>query len=338
QTAIAKIHGVVSSKNGVIYNDPSLRIAPRGQALAQLGLTPQNIGEAVAALAQGTVATNLAGNTHLIPVRVKVKGVNPPADKLASASLYANGQTTSLGDLATVTPVRLASDVYAENGQLLLRVTGNIAGAPLSAVTSSIKSALANIQFPPGYSAEIGGEAQTQAQSFKEFVIVIGFAIVLVFAVMLATFSSFRLPLVILTTIPLSLIGVALALLLTGTPINVSSFMGLLLLVGVVVKNGILLIDVANKHGADGASVEDSLVAAGKTRLRPIVMTTLAAIGGLLPLALGIGTGAEMEKPLAIAVIGGLSTATIFTLLIIPVMYATFVGNSRPSVAAAKAA
>ena len=149
---------------------------------------------------------------------------------------------------------------------------------------------------------------------------------------MLATFRSFRLPLVILTAIPLALIGVALGLFVTGTPFNVSSFMGLLLLVGVVVKNGILLIDVANRRRAEGASVEEALVAAGKTRLRPIVMTTLAAIGGLFPLALGIGQGAEMEKPLAIAVIGGLSTATIFTLIVIPVLYAAFTGGRTPRV------
>jgi len=115
----------------------------------------------------------------------------------------------------------------------------------------------------------------------------------------------------------------------TGTPFNVSSFMGLLLLVGIVVKNGILLIDVANQRRIAGDSIEDALVAAGRTRLRPILMTAFAAIGGLLPLALGIGSGAAMEKPLAIAVIGGLSTATAFTLVVIPVLYAGFSGRER---------
>jgi len=150
---------------------------------------------------------------------------------------------------------------------------------------------------------------------------------------MLATFRSYRLPLVILTAIPLALIGVALGLFLTSTPFNVSSFMGLLLLVGVVVKNGILLIDVANRARTAGATVEEALVEAGKTRLRPIVMTTLAAIGGLIPLAIGLGQGAEMEKPLAIAVIGGLSTATIFTLVVIPVLYSALSGAISPAAA-----
>jgi len=148
---------------------------------------------------------------------------------------------------------------------------------------------------------------------------------------MLATFKSLRLPLVILTAIPLALIGVALGLFVTRTPFNVSSFMGLLLLVGIVVKNGILLIDVANKRRSEGASIEEALVAAGRTRLRPIVMTTFAAIGGLLPLALGLGAGAAMEKPLAIAVIGGLSTATAFTLIVIPVLYAGIARRRQPA-------
>ncbi len=156
---------------------------------------------------------------------------------------------------------------------------------------------------------------------------VIGIAVLLVYVVMLATFRSFRLPLVILTAIPLALIGVALALTVTRTPVNVSSYMGLLLLVGIVVKNGILLVDAANRRRLAGASVRDALLDAGRVRLRPIVMTTFAAIGGLLPLAFGIGAGAAMERPLAIAVIGGLSTATAFTLIAIPVLYAGIAGR-----------
>jgi CzcA family heavy metal efflux pump len=326
---IGNVHGVVDASSGVTYDSPSLRIAPRGPALAALGLTAGDLGDAVAALGQGTVATSLPGSQTLIPVRVRV--ANPAgADLLdAASSIYAKGATTAVGDVATLTTQRLSSDITTSNGQLQIHVTANFQGASLSAVTSGIARALHGVPLPPGYSATIGGQAESQAQSFGEFVNVIGIAIALVFAVMLATFRSFRLPLVILTAIPLALIGVALGLWITGTPVNVSSFMGLLLLVGVVVKNGILLIDAANRRRSEGASLEDALVLAGNTRLRPIVMTTLAAIGGLFPLAIGIGQGAEMEKPLAIAVIGGLSTATIFTLIVIPVLYAAFAGSGR---------
>ena len=332
---IAKVPGVVDPSSGVVYDSPSLRIAPRGGALSALGLTSADVGEAVAALGQGTIATSLPGSNALVPVRVQVASQNPAGAGLldASTSLFARGSSTAVGDVATITPVRLSSDITTQNGQTLIRVTANIAGASLSAVTDGIRAKLRGIAFPPGYAIEIGGQAQTQAQSFGEFLNVIAIAIVLVFAVMLATFRSYRLPLVILTAIPLALIGVALGLFLTSTPFNVSSFMGLLLLVGVVVKNGILLIDVANRARTAGATVEEALVEAGKTRLRPIVMTTLAAIGGLIPLAIGLGQGAEMEKPLAIAVIGGLSTATIFTLVVIPVLYSALSGAISPAAA-----
>jgi CzcA family heavy metal efflux pump len=325
--AISKVHGVVDAASGVTYDSPALRVVPRGAALAALGLTAGDLGDAVAALGQGTVATSLPGSRTLIPVRVLVAGSDAAGVLDGSTPVYAKGTTTALGSVATLTTQRLASDILTRNGQLQIRTTANFEGASLSSVTAGITQALETVPLPPGYTATIGGQAQSQSQSFGEFVTVIAIAVALVFAVMLATFRSFRLPLVILTAIPLALIGVALGLALTGTAVNVSSFMGLLLLVGVVVKNGILLIDVANRHRAEGASVEEALLAAGNTRLRPIVMTTLAAIGGLIPLVLGIGQGAEMEKPLAIAVIGGLSTATLFTLIVIPVLYAAFAGG-----------
>jgi CzcA family heavy metal efflux pump len=328
---IGNVKGVVDASSGVTYDSPSLRIAPRGPALAALGLTSGDLGDAVSALGQGTVATSLPGSQTLVPVRVLVGSAGIAGNGMLDAAtpVYAKGAAAAIGDVATLTKQPLSSDITTQNGQLQMHVTANFEGASLSSVTAGIAHVLRAIALPPGYTATIGGQALSQSQSFSEFLNVIGIAVALVFAVMLATFRSFRLPLVILTAIPLALIGVALGLFVTGTHINVSSFMGLLLLVGVVVKNGILLIDVANRRRVEGATVTDALVAAGRTRLRPIVMTTLAAIGGLFPLALGIGQGAEMERPLAIAVIGGLSTATIFTLIVIPVLYAAFAGEHR---------
>jgi multidrug efflux pump subunit AcrB len=247
--------------------------------------------------------------------------------QLGSSLLSTPAGAVPLSTVAQLQPNRLSSDITEINGQRVMLITANYGGASLSAVIAGVQKVLHATALPPGYTASIGGAYQAQQQSFREFLTVIGIAIALVYFVMLATFKSFRLPLVILTAIPLALIGVAAALFITGTPFNVSSFMGLLLLVGLIVKNGILLIDVANRRREEGAGVHDALVAAGRTRLRPIVMTTFAAIGGLLPLALGIGAGAAMEQPLAIAVIGGLSTATVFTLVVIPVLYAGIAGS-----------
>jgi CzcA family heavy metal efflux pump len=329
--AIGKVHGVVDAFDGVVYDDPSLRITPQSTRLGALGITGSDLGDALNARTQGTVAAQIPGETATIPVNVRVAGT-PGAAAIGDASLFTKGGAVALGAVARIDQPTRASDVNEENGRRIDRVTANIEGASLSAVVAGLKSALARLGLPPGYSATIGGAYETQQASFREFLGVIAIAIVLVFSVMLGTFGSFRLPLVILCAIPLALIGVAGALFLTRTPFNVSSFMGLLLLVGIVVKNGILLIDVANKRRAAGDDVTSALLAAGSTRLRPIVMTTLAAIGGLFPLALGLGSGAEMERPLAIAVIGGLSTATAFTLVLIPVLYATFIGDSRRTV------
>jgi len=332
---LGKIPGVVDAQSGIVYTSPTLRLRPSDARLASLGVTPSDFGSDVGAATGGLVATSIAGTTEQYPVRVSV--TQSQARAFGSTALLASGVPTSVGELATVSPLRLASEQNAENGQPVQRVIANLGNRSLSAVVTDVKAMIAKYPPPPGYTEIIGGQYAIQQSSFKEFASVIVVAVALVFAVMLATFRSFRLPLVILSAIPLALIGVAIALVLTRTPFNVSSFMGLLLLVGVVVKNGILLIDVANYRRRAGASVEDALVAAGRTRLRPIVMTTLAAIGGLVPLAFGIGQGSEMEKPLAIAVIGGLATATIFTLVIIPVFYAFAMGVDRPIVAEVRA-
>jgi multidrug efflux pump subunit AcrB len=313
---LSKVRGLADVFSGVNYDDPTLRVDPNGRRLASLGVSRSDFGAMVQSQMQGSVAATLpdTASSLLVPVRVES---HQGGDVIATPS-----GLQALTSIAATYRNRLSSDVTEINGQRVMIVTATLNGVDLSTAIARIREVLAETHLPPGYAASIGGAYRAQQQSFVEFLQVIGVAVVLVFFVMLATFKSYRLPLVILAAIPLALIGVALGLFLTGTPFNVSSFMGLLLLVGIVVKNGILLIDVANRRRMAGATVEDALVEAGRLRLRPIVMTTAAAIGGLLPLAFGLGSGAAMERPLAIAVIGGLSTSTAFTLIVIPVLYA----------------
>lgn len=332
---ISNVKGLTDAFSGVSYDDPTLQVRPEQHRLAQLNMSAAQLGTALAAAAQGDVATAVPGTLNQIPVRVSVAGASPD---LGNSLISTPSGAVSLASVATFQPNRLSTDISEINGQRVMLITANYGGASLSAVIEGVQKALRATPLPPGYTAKIGGAYEAQQTSFKEFLTVILIAVALVYFVMLATFKSFSLPLVILTAIPLALIGVALGLFITGTPFNVSSFMGLLLLVGLIVKNGILLIDVANRRREEGASVHDALVAAGRTRLRPIVMTTVAAIGGLLPLALGIGAGSAMEQPLAIAVIGGLSTATIFTLVVIPVLYAGIAGRRKPERASRGAA
>jgi CzcA family heavy metal efflux pump len=314
------VSGLADLFSGVEFDDPTMQVRPFSARLASLGLTRSDFADIVQAQTQGTIAAAVPSQNLLIPVRVRVDG--------ASDFLSTPGGLTGLPDVASMNAPALTTDITELNGQRMITITGTN-DTDLSSVIDGVQRVLAENPLPPGYSATIGGAYLDQQRSFHEFMIAIGVAVLLVFFIMLAAFRSFRLPLVILTAIPLALIGVACALFLTQTPFNVSSFMGLLLLVGIVVKNGILLIDVANRRRLEGASIEEALVAAGRTRLRPIVMTTFAAIGGLLPLAFGMGAGSAMEKPLAIAVIGGLSTATAFTLIVIPVLYAGIAGRRR---------
>jgi multidrug efflux pump subunit AcrB len=320
---ISKVAGVADAFSGVVLDDPTLRIAPDFARLARSGADAGQLSAALEAGSTGTVDTSLPEPSMLVPVRVMVAGM--PSGLPDSVALR-NGNL-ALGDLAATHVDRSSQDVTQMNGRRVTIVTANVNGRSLSAVVGDVRSAIARAGLPPGYDAVIGGAYRLQQDSFREFVQVILVALLLVFFVMLVSFSSYRQPLVILTAVPLALIGVALGLFVTRTPFNVSSFMGLLLLVGIVVKNGILLIDAANRRRTEGFVRADALVLAGRERLRPILMTTFAAIGGLLPLAFGIGAGAAMERPLAIAVVGGLSTATAFTLVLIPVLYDAFVAK-----------
>jgi CzcA family heavy metal efflux pump len=325
---LRSVAGVTDVFSGVLQDDPALRVTPNLPRLARAGLDPSGLASAIAAGAQGNVVTELPEPTMLVPVRVRV-----PLDGAYSATAPPRALALSAGSipfsqLAHTNLDRNSTDVTEINGQRVMIVTANVTGN-LSSAVAGVRQAIARANLPPGYTTRIEGAYRAQQKSFQQFAVVIAIAIGLVFFVMLASFRSFRQPLVILAAVPLAPIGVALGLALTHTAFNVSSFMGLLLLVGLVVKNGILLIDAANRRRTEGLDVTASLVLAGRERLRPILMTTLAAIGGLLPLAFGIGAGAAMERPLAIAVVGGLSTATFFTLVLIPVMYASLCAHEE---------
>ncbi len=317
------VRGVADAFSGVLQDDPTMRVRPNFSRLAGMAVDTPALAAALAAGAQGIVATQLPESTMLVPVRVAMLGAAGNNGTIANAVTLA-GASVPYSQIADTTVDRSATDVTDINGARSMIVTANIAGGDLSSIVAGLRRAIVKAKLPPGYSARIEGAYRAQQQSFHQFTLVIAIALLLVFFAILATFRSFRQPLVILATVPLAPIGVALGLVLTRTPFNVSSFMGMLLLIGLVVKNGILLIDAANRARVEGHEVTEALVLAGRERLRPILMTTFATIGGLMPLAFGIGAGAAMEQPLAIAVVGGLSTATLFTLILIPVFYAAF--------------
>jgi CzcA family heavy metal efflux pump len=328
---ISRVPSVKDVFSGVTQDEPTMHVAPDLALLQRMGVDPPALASSLSASTQGTVATQLPESTMLVPVRVAMAGAAGANGAIPDVVNFAGGPVP-FAQVAKTNVDRTTTNVTDINGIRSMIVTANTGRGSLSSIVAGLRRAIVASKIPPGYVVHIEGAYQAQQQSFREFATVMAVGLLLVFSIMLASFKSFRQPLVILTTVPLAPIGVALGLVLTSTPFNVSSFMGLLLLIGLVVKNGILLIDAANRRRREGLDVTEALVGAGQERLRPILMTTFATIGGLLPLALGIGTGAAMEKPLAIAVVGGLCTATLFTLILIPVFYATFCSTEEPAI------
>ena len=323
---LAKIKGVVDMKTGVVEMGPELVATVDPVRAGRMGLTPDAIATQVNAAMFGDVVTQILQNGRQVGVRVRYPAAFR-SDKAALEALpirTANGANLPLSALAEIAEVPGAGEVFRENQRRMVAVTARLEDVDLGTGMQKVQAMLKTMELPPGVTVQIGGQFETQRQTFQNFLVVLGIAIVLVYAVMLFQFGSFTAPTVILLVMPLSLFGVFFSLYLTGTALNVSSFMGAIMLVGIVVKNGILLLDQAQKGEQHGMDLKTAIVHAGEVRLRPILMTTLTAILGLVPLALGLGAGAEMQQPLAISVIGGLSFSTIFTLLFAPLLYAAF--------------
>ena len=317
------VPNAVDVQSGVIESGPELVAHVDPVRAGRAGLTTDTVAEQARAAMFGDVATKLLQGDRQIEVRVRYPETfrSDPAAMAAIPIRSPNGFNLPLSALAEVSSVPGTTEAHREDQRRVVAVRAGIAGRDLGSVMKDVSKLMRSTDLPAGITYTLGGQYQSQNESFRGLAGVLLLAIVLVFAVMLFQFGSFTGPAVILAVMPLSLFGVTLGLWVTGTPLNVSSFMGAIMLVGIVVKNGILLLDRAQKAEAEGISVEEAVVQAGRVRLRPILMTTLTAILGLVPLALGLGAGAEMQKPLAIAVIGGLTFSTLFTLVFAPMLY-----------------
>ena len=323
---IEKIPGIVDYK-GPRAGNPELLINIDPTQAAHVGLTVDQVTQQLQDSLLGDSTTDLRQSDRLIPIRVRY----PDSFRYQENNIRqfpiiaANKQVVGLQSIANITQARGQNELLRENQRLMIVLTARLENRDLGSVISDVKNVMNDARLPIGYTWEIGGQYESQQQSFHELLSVLGLALAAVFTVLVIQFRAFLPALVIISAAPMSLIGVFFLLLITGTPLNVSSFMGIILMVGLVVKNGIILFEYYERlHGT--MSVTDALVQAGRIRLRPILMTTLCTLFGLLPLALGIGSGAELQKPLAIAVIGGLTISTFITLVLIPVVYATVRG------------
>jgi HAE1 family hydrophobic/amphiphilic exporter-1 len=208
-------------------------------------------------------------------------------------------------------------------------VEANVADRDLGSVALDVQTLLDQIPRPVGYDLLVAGTFEEQQKAFHELVIALGLALILVYMVLACQYESLRNPLVVMFSVPVAAVGVLVTLFLTKTTLNVQSYIGCIMLGGIAVNNAILLVDQARKLGTSGMSVRDAMIEAGRRRLRPILMTTLTTIFGLLPLALGIGEGADAQAPLARSVIGGLTASTLITLVLIPAIYSLFHPESK---------
>lgn len=238
------------------------------------------------------------------------------------------GQPTLLQNVATITHTTTPLEVEHRNIARVTDIYANVAGRDLGRVSTDIQKRLGKLQVPAGYSVVMRGEIQSMQESFSGLGFGLLMAVALVYLVMVAQFRSLLDPFIILMAVPLGVIGVIGILLLTGTTLNIQSYIGTIFMVGIAVSNSVLLVDFANRSRTQGLSIEEAVVSAGKTRLRPILMTSIASVVGLLPLALRLGTGAEATLPLARAVVGGLIVSTFLTLFVVPALYITLKARS----------
>jgi CzcA family heavy metal efflux pump len=308
---------------------------------ARIGLTKADVLAQVHDALLGGISTQIRQADRLVDVRLRLNDrLRADPAKLSQIPIIGSGASAGkilpLGAIANISLVPGEGAITRENQQRYVSVNGNVENRDLGSVVADIQKKISTIAPPPGYNIDLGGTFLSQQTAFSQLLLIMTLGIVLVYFVLVVQFRSWAQPLTIFTAIPLSLFGVVLALWLTKMTFNVSSFMGVILLVGLVVKNGIILIDFANRLIAEGLDLDEALIQAGRIRLRPILMTTLCTLLGLLPLALGFGSGSELQKPLAIAVIGGLSLSTIFTLVFMPVVLRLLERRNKRAVARSK--
>ena len=346
--AIAKIPGVVDTQNGVdnTISGPATNFQVDPVLAGRLGFTPAEVSEDATAILDGLPTTDpIIINGRPYTVRVRLPEATRSSFEAIGNTVFnsSTGHTAALGSLAEITQLPPQNEIRRENLQLVLLVSGRLEGSDLGSAMAKVKSTVDGLHLPSSVRIEYGGTYQEQQKSFADLARVLLLALALVFGVLLTEFRNFSAPVAILSSSVLSIAGVLAALLVTGTVFNVASFMGLIMVVGIVAKNGILLLDADEKFRAasDARYEEDeagsiqmarsAMLHAAQRRLRPIFMTAMAAICGMLPLAFALGAGSQMLQPLAIAVIGGVSISIFLSLIVTPVIYYNLTQKRRLS-------
>jgi CzcA family heavy metal efflux pump len=321
--AIAKIPGVVDVLNGIenTISGPATVFQVDQAVSARAGFSPQEIELDASAILQGEPApTPVVINDRAYTIRVRFpERTRASLEAIRNTLLVSGtGKTATIGTLASVVDLPGQTEIRRENLQRDVTVTGRLEGLNLGAGIEKVQAVMAGLNIPPSIRVEYGGAYHEQQRSFRDLAFVLTLAIVLVFIVLLFEFGNFAAPIAVICSALLSTSGVFVALLITGKTFNLASFMGLIMVIGIVAKNGILLLDADQNFRAAGIPAEEAMIRAGERRLRPIMMTALATVAGMIPLALALGAGSQMLQPLAIAVIGGILASMVLSLVVTP--------------------
>ncbi|APF19273.1 acriflavin resistance protein [Caldithrix abyssi DSM 13497] len=322
--SLKQVDGAVDVYRGFSRGEPELTIRVSPEAVGRFGLTVDEVQNAIRFALWGEVATTMMQGLKVIPVRIRYPKTDfNHMEKIRRLPLYLAriDRVVELQELAHIEKVPGKTDIDHENLVQVVNVKAHISGRDLGSVIGDVKTMLNRILLPPGVTIRIGGQYESQQRAFRELILILLFGALLVYTILLFEFKSFRTAAVILLGTALSVSGVFVLLLITGIPLDISAFMGMIMIIGVVVNNGILFIDYAEKFLKETPDVARALLKAGQVRLRPILMTTLSTIFGFLPLALALGEGSEMLQPLAVSMIGGMSLSVALSLFLIPGMY-----------------
>jgi multidrug efflux pump subunit AcrB len=315
---------VTDVKDGIenTISGPAIVMKVDPVVAARSGFTPQEIELDASAILQGEPATTpVVVNDRAYTIRIRFpQNTRMTLDQIRNTIITSasTGKTATLGSVAEFQDEAGQTEIRTENLQRNVAVTGRFEGISLGKGMEAVQQAVAELQVPSSIRVVYGGTYEEQQKSFRDLLTVLVLAVVLVFTVLLFEFRTFSAPTAILASALLSTSGVFLALLVTGKTFNISSFMGLIMVIGIVAKNGILLLDADQRFREQGSSAREAMILAGERRLRPILMTALATIAGMIPLSLAIGAGSQMLQPLAIAVIGGLLASMVLSLIVTP--------------------
>ncbi|HTP99619.1 MAG TPA: efflux RND transporter permease subunit [Casimicrobiaceae bacterium] len=335
---LASVPGIADLELSEKENNPALSVRLNNDAAADLGITVQQVGATIRPLIAGdTVSYWLAPDAQNYEVNVRLsKDRRRLATDLSNLYLTTNKRGPD-GELRMVPLRQVAEIVESSSPQTIRReelvrrvaIFASAQGRPTGDVGKDVNEIIKETTLPPGYRFSVRGQQEQMQDSFAAAMAALGLAVIFIYLILASQFASFLQPVAIMVSLPFSLIGVTLALMFTGTTLNLFSMIGFIMLMGLVTKNAILLVDFANRARRGGASLHDAMLQAGQVRLRPILMTTAAMIGGMLPLALGVGEGGEQQAPMGRAIIGGVVTSTLLTLVVVPVLYTYLDGWSE---------